>query len=45
MGASAKIAGKGPVILAIPANPTLTYLSEGRVNTGVSVYFSADYLA
>jgi hypothetical protein len=43
MKASAKFARKGPVILAIPANPTLTYLSEGRMDTGASVYFSADY--
>jgi hypothetical protein len=45
MEASAKFAGKKPVILAIPANPTLTYLSGGRMNTGLPVYFSADSLS
>jgi hypothetical protein len=42
MEASAKFAGKRPVILVVPSNPTLTYLSQGRMNTGVSAYFSAD---
>jgi hypothetical protein len=44
MEASAKFARKGPVILAIPANRTLTYLSVGPMDTGASVYFSVDYL-
>jgi hypothetical protein len=42
MEASAKFARKRPVILAFPANPTLTYLRYDRMDAGLSLYFSAD---
>jgi hypothetical protein len=42
MEASAKFASKRPVILAICANPTLTYFSQDRMDAGRSPYFSAD---
>jgi hypothetical protein len=44
MEASAKFARKRPVILAIPANPTLTYLIQDPMEAGHPLYFSADYL-
>nr|WP_217343680.1 hypothetical protein [Noviherbaspirillum sp. L7-7A]MBV0877749.1 hypothetical protein [Noviherbaspirillum sp. L7-7A] len=45
METSAKFARKRPVIVAVPANLTLTYLSQDRIRAGRSLYFSADYLS
>jgi hypothetical protein len=44
MEASAKFARKRPLRLAIPANPTLTYLSQDRIRAGRSLYFSVDWI-
>jgi hypothetical protein len=41
-GSLRQICKEGPIILVIPANQTLAYLSEGRMDTGASLYFSAD---